>query len=399
MNKRLLALYSAGHFWVDLSCALLLFGTLRSDPDLDLYLMIYNFCAFALQMPLGLLTDRLNRNGAVAAAGCMIVAAAYLSSVPLVTVVTAGAGNALFHLGGGVDVLNVSEIKASALGVFISPGAVGVFLGSFWGKRDVPVLWPAPAGLLMLAAIILWYCRRRFGSSLRSGNAPVNLTARPMDFPTRVRNPVSQPSSPACLTSAPGTGSTTKPMIPATSSLRSKTSSINPPDNTRAGALLLLFLVVVLRSYMGMNQTFSWKSEVQWASILVLALALGKAAGGFLMDAVGSERSAMLTLIPAAILYLASAMPLPGILAVFFFNMTMPVTLWAVARLMPGVKGFSFGFLSFGLYLGFLPSALGLPNLLTAPWVCSVVALVSLALLLAAFTFNSTLRLHARKRR
>ena len=58
MNEWLLSLYSVSHFWVDLSCALLLFRTLLGSPDLALCLLVYNFCAFALQMPFGLLADR-----------------------------------------------------------------------------------------------------------------------------------------------------------------------------------------------------------------------------------------------------------------------------------------------------------------------------------------------------
>ena len=331
MNKRLLSLYSVSHFWVDLSCALLLFRTLLGSPDLALCLLVYNFCAFALQMPFGLLADRLDRNGAVAAAGCILTALAYLSPVSLLTAVTAGVGNALFHLGGGIDVLNVSEKKSAALGVFVSPGAVGLFLGTIWGKGNTPILWIGPAGLLALAAAILWYCRRRFGPGLRSGNAPLELSA-PAGY---------------------------WPMVP-------------------------LFLVVVLRSYMGMNQSFAWKGTGAWALVLVLALALGKTAGGILMDAIGPRRATAGSLGLAAALYLASALPLPGTLAVFLFNMTMSVTLWAVARVMPGAKGFTFGLLTFGLFLGYLPSALVWPSLLSGPWTYAAVALASLALLCPA---------------
>ncbi len=328
MNKRLLALYSAGHFWVDLSCAFLLFRILAASPDMALCLLVYNFCAFALQMPLGLLADRLDRNGAVSAVGCLLTALAYLMQVPMPAAVTAGVGNALFHLGGGIDVLNGSRKKSSALGVFVAPGAAGLFLGTLWGKSRVPALWTGPAGLLIFAAAILLCCRRRYGPSFRSGNAPFNLAA--------------------------------------------------PAGCAR---LVPLFLVVVLRSYMGMNQTFSWKGEGQWALALMLALALGKAAGGFLMDAAGPRKAAAGSLMVAAALYLASALPLPGTLAVFFFNMTMPVTLWEAARVMPGAKGFTFGLLTFGLFLGYLPGALGLPGLLAAPWTRALAALTSLMLL------------------
>ena len=46
----LLALYSLAHFWVDLSCALLAFRSLSASPDFALCLLLYNFCAFALQI-------------------------------------------------------------------------------------------------------------------------------------------------------------------------------------------------------------------------------------------------------------------------------------------------------------------------------------------------------------
>lgn len=328
MTRRpMLALYSATHFWVDLSCALLLFRTLALRPDFPLYLLIYNFCAFALQMPLGLLADRWNRNGLTAAAGCLLISLAYLFPRPGMLAVTAGAGNALFHLGGGIDILNRSGARAASLGVFISPGALGLYLGTLWGKGAALPLWPAPAGLLALAAAILLGCR---AAGFRSQNSPPAL-----------------------------------------------------PPLKRCKPLLPLFLVVALRSYMGMNQSFDWKSQSFWAWALLLALVLGKAAGGFAMDRLGAKKASALSLTGAAALYLLSGFPLPGVLAVLLFNMTMPVTLWAAARALPGAKGLSFGLLTFGLFVGFLPSALGWPNLLQSPWAYAAAALVSLSLLWA----------------
>ena len=53
MKKRTITIYALGHFLVDFSCAYLL---ISSKPSPWLY-VIYNFCAFALQMPIGLLAD------------------------------------------------------------------------------------------------------------------------------------------------------------------------------------------------------------------------------------------------------------------------------------------------------------------------------------------------------
>ena len=153
----LLAIYSLAHFWVDLSCALLLFRTLQGTPEWMVCVLLYNFCAFALQMPLGALADRFDRNGLTAALGCVLVAAAYLLPTGLAMAVTAGMGNALFHLGGGIDVLNRSEKRCAALGVFVSPGALGLYLGTAWGKGISTPLFIGPVVLLVSALLTAGY--------------------------------------------------------------------------------------------------------------------------------------------------------------------------------------------------------------------------------------------------
>lgn len=326
-SKTMLGIYSAAHFWVDLCCAFLVFRTLTDVPEFALCLLLYNFCAFALQMPLGLFADKFNRNGLVAATGCLLVAAAYLSSQPPLTAVIAGCGNALFHLGGGIDVLNTSQKRAAALGIFVSPGALGLFLGTLWGKGTSIPLWPCPITLILISALILLLYRKFFGS-LRSDNAPCDTT--------------------------PANGYA--PLIP-------------------------LFLVVILRSYMGLNQSFVWRSTGYWAITLTVALVLGKAGGGILMDRLGPRKTSAVTLLAAAVLYLFCDIPILGTLAVFLFNMTMPITLWAAAKVTPGCKGFAFGLLTFGLFLGYLPGCLGWQSVLTSPIACALTALISLALL------------------
>ena len=324
-HKPLLALYSLTHFAVDFTCAFLLFRRCAGAADWALGLLLYNFCAFAMQMPLGAAADRLNRNGLLAAGGCAMTAAAVLLPPVLPMAVTAGLGNALFHLGGGLDILNDSAESAAALGLFVSPGALGLSLGTLCGKGAVLPLPLPPLVLLVLAAAIPALCRRTCGS-LRSRNAPPDLTCA-----------------------------------------------------GRPAALAPLFLVVVLRSCVGMQQSFPWQAD--WALALTVMLVLGKALGGFLSHRLGPGRASALSLAGAGLLYLACALPLPGLLAVLLFNMTMPVTLWAAARLLPGAKGFVFGLMTFALFLGFLPSCLGWPPLFAGPAACAAAAVLSLGLL------------------
>jgi len=325
-------LYSGAHFVVDFACAFLMFSRIHSSPDWYLCVLIYNFCAFAMQMPVGVLADRLNRNAWLAAAGCALVALSFgASAFPLAAAVTAGTGNAMFHIGGGVDVLNVSSEKSGPLGVFVSPGAFGIYFGTMLGKSDgLPVL---AVLITLLAASGLILSMRRF---MRCG------FPRNTDF-----------------------------------------SLDTGLSRGMGGATVCLFLVVCLRSWVGTTLGFPWKSMALWSLALICATVCGKAAGGFLADRIGAVRASFLSLGLASVLFIFSNLPLAGVLAVLLFNMTMPVTLWAMARIFPGAKGFSFGLLTFGLFLGFLPSYLGVSMGAFMGWPFAVTSAVSLLLIRA----------------
>lgn len=321
--KRTLTACCAGHFLVDFACAFLLFRALRGEPAWGELLLVYNFCAFAVQMPLGLLADRWDRDALAAAVGVLLVMLAYgLAALPWAAAVAAGLGNAAFHVGGGLEALSLSGERAGPLGLFVAPGAVGLFFGTLLGKGGEFPVWPVPFLLLFTAGALL---------QMRQDRPERRAAAAARSF---------------C------------PALP----------------------LLLLLAVVALRSYVGMTLAFPWKGEGRWALALVLALALGKAAGGYLADRFGFLKTAAVSLALSAVLLLAPGLPACGVAAVFLFNMTMPLTLWASARLLPQTQGFAFGLLTFGLFLGYVPAVFGAPALsgpAAAPW-----ALASLALLL-----------------
>lgn len=320
----MLCVYSAGHFFVDLACALFVLRYGLIGADRLTALLLYNFFAFAVQMPLGVLTDRFGNGRAFSALGCLTVAAsAALRQTPLALCVTAGLGNALFHIGGGHDVLAASDVRAGALGVFVSPGAFGLFLGGLLCATAFPA-WPVLAALALCAAAILRLCPRTAGDDVSvEGEGAHPLTAA-----------------------------------------------------------ALLFLVVCLRSYGGFLFRFPWK-EGAWAWAFVGCVVLGKTAGGWLYDRFGGRATAVGSLVGAAALFLLSAYPAAGCAAVLLFNMTMPVTLRAAADRFPHARGFSFGLLTFALFLGLLPTALGLPEP-TGAAAYGAVCLVSLAALLPA---------------
>lgn len=309
-------IYALVHMAVDLSCAFLVYTYVLGGEQWYLWLLLYNFCAFALQMPIGAAADRLDRNSCVAVGGCAGVLAGLLLGIagfPAGAAVVAGIGNACFHVGGGIDVLNHSERRAAPLGIFVAPGALGIFLGTMLGRAGTEAaVWIG--GLLILSAVVIRAAAGREKLWLSSGNAPFSF------------------------------------LVPS--------SSVSSGRTLMAAACFLA--AVILRSYSGMIQNFPWKETLAGSGfILAGAVVLGKMAGGVLADKWGIQRTAFRSMCAAAVGFLCLVYPAAGILAVFFWNMSMPLTLWAVSKVFPGAKGFGFGLLTFGLFVGFCPAWLG----------------------------------------
>ncbi|MCM1577720.1 MAG: hypothetical protein NC078_02820 [Ruminococcus sp.] len=309
MKKHIMtAAYSVAHFFVDMACAFIIFRSVYDGRGE--ILLYYNFCAFALQMPLGVLFDRYGRGHLGAAAGCALIGAAYpfmsLMGANIMAAVMLGVGNALFHLGGGVYVLD--EYKSSgALGVFVSPGAVGLYLGTVWGK-----------GTKVLPAVMMWV---------------MFIWGAALFLLPKVLRLEDTAGSPAKFTESPG----------------------KMPKGA-VTALVMFTAVVVLRSFGGFTVSLPWKAALQGAALAaVAATALGKAAGGYASDIFGKKAAAAVSMGLAAVLYIFSGNIIAGLFAVFLFNMTMPITLRAAADIMKGGRGFSFGLLTFGLFLGYIP--------------------------------------------
>lgn len=317
-SKYEMPVYAAAHFVVDLACACAVHTHAVGLAEAAVLYLLYNFCAFALQMPLGILVDRLGVGRSFASAGCgLVLMAGMFQQTPWMTILLAGLGNALFHIGAGGAVLERGK-GFSALGLFVAPGALGIWLGGQYGASD-PVYWTA---LLLLALCLA---------------GTIRLCAR-------VR--------------------------------RKSASAVSVHPNARV--CVCLFAVVVLRSYAGLTQQFPWESTTLRAVLLIAGVVCGKAVGGLLADRFGAQRVSLCSLGCAVALYACAAWPPAAILATFLFNMTMPVTLGALADHLPGHRAFAFGALTFALFLGYLPVWLGVRTVLPLP----VVALLSLVLLL-----------------
>lgn len=291
--------YSCLHFLVDFLCAFGMFRFFTGGADAAVNILVYNFCAFALQMPIGATMDCFGDKKPRMPALCALLGVMFTILGPFIHPAILGLGNAMFHVGGGIDVIREDQRlgkQGRLLGTFVAPGALGLFLGG--QLSGTSSIW-LPVLIALVALVSLF-----------------RLPAYEIPEPPK---------------EIPGS------VLPC----------------------LCCFLVVILRSYIGLSVGFSWKTGFLPGLIAVCAVVLGKVAGGFAAARFGSRRTAAVTLLLAALCYLWGEVPVMGVLALLLFNMTMPLTLYQLWLRWPQYPGTVFGALTFGLFLGFLPVALG----------------------------------------
>lgn len=338
----MLVIYSILHFIVDGVCAFAMFGEYGADGA-NAYLF-YNLCAFALQMPIGALIDLVTAKmpgkyiaqkrfySAVTALG-VIVTLAGMYAGPLAL----GFGNALFHEGGGVTSIAEDrrhEMKGRGLGIFVAPGAMGLFVGKIVSEFTslrlyAQSFWIIISILLLLASVVCLYYDERHFLFIETVNEK--------------------------------DGSDTKNAVKEEkNNILSRMAENNSNAKNKESIIMLLlaslgcFAVVIIRSYVGLAVAFDWKSGLTLSFLAVLAVVFGKVAGGFAAAKFGDLKTVLVSLFLAAVCFVFSDIAVFGLLALFLFNMTMPITLYMLVRRMSGLPGFSFGLLTLGLFLGFL---------------------------------------------
>ena len=325
-----LSIYTFMHFIVDLSCIFFLFGMiyvrLASQQQTLLAAVLYNLCAFGLPMGLGLAADAWGRNASVSCLGCFLIMLNYLLvPAPFVSVVIIGIGNGLFHIGGGRQILQdsvgnkhqgnsvqsemVSDRIAGNLwyapsGIFIASGALGVFLGRQMAAAFRRVFFVSMWAALVVCVVILAVCAvREWRGSRRS--------------------------------------------VLSRQQMGKKILLLS----------LLIFLVVIIRSYYGFAAHYTWNNGFLMGLIFTCCVVAGKFTGGILADWLGVFPASVISLGGAGILALFAAdSPVIGCISILLFNMTMPITLTLLMEQWQELPGFAFGALMMALFLGTLPA-------------------------------------------
>lgn len=333
-----LTVYGLSHAAIDASCAAVAFSLLYSKSITNEYfiqlVVMYNVIAFGPQTLFGLLIDKYRCPKLSAISGSIITASAILVSFlsPLYAIILAGIGNALFHVGGGAISLNLTKNKAAAPGIFVAPGALGLIIGTLYGKSGSFTAWPLLIIIAILCALMYY-----------------------IKYPE----------------------------------INYKTDEkIN--TNYFESIILLLLMTIVARSVIGSVVVLPWKSDIFLLATLTSGIVLGKAFGGIIGDKYGWQKVGVISLlISAPLLAFGAAIPDAAILGMFLFNFTMPITLVAISNTLPGRPGFSFGLTTLALIIGVLPTYAGAGSLLSqSPSVFAIIISSAIVLYYALFLYS-----------
>lgn len=299
----IISTYSIGHFYIDFISAfilsLIIFQNKPSIISIASIILIYNIIAFGAQPFFGFLVDQHHEGKLSVITGLLISTAGVLFfSKPLISAILLGIGNAMYHVGGGAIILNLEPTRATYPGIYVAPGAIGLFIGGLLGYMQIKPEIFIPIGIIITTTLIL---------------------------------------------------SIKKISLPKIPKFKENKSNI-------IGIILLLLLIsVCMRALIGYSLNLEWKSIIMLGSVLVLAISSGKFVGGFLADKWGFMKTGMISLIIAApLLTFFQTTPIIVFIGAFCFNLVMPITLTALAQAMPNYKGFVFGLTTLSLIIGYI---------------------------------------------
>ncbi|MHC1769630.1 MAG: hypothetical protein AB9869_36000 [Verrucomicrobiia bacterium] len=331
---RTLAVEMGGfHALVDCGCGAVIYTEVTAGrmphEVLVTFVLTYNLLAFGLQWVLGCLSDLRGTYRAAGAWGAWLVAAAVLvrPSSPWGAAALAGVGNAAFHVGVAGALLPRASGRALEAGLFVGPGALGIFSGVWLGANVIEwdvVMFPLVVG----AGVRLWF-----------------------------RIPAKTP-------------------VPA---------SIEPRSFAALAVVFgALLLSTVIRSGVAGVVVGQWRSSAMAGLLLASAACGGKCLGGWVADRFGWQRTGTMALVASAPFIVAGMHSLAlGVCGILLFQMTMAVTLAGMYRVVPRWPALAFGLPSLALVVGTLPDFIPAFQL-EAPlilWLLAPVILVSAALL------------------
>lgn len=297
-------LLSIGHLVIDLS-GIYLINVQYNEYDFSLivfFFLVYNLIAFGLQPFVGYYADVNNKYFSFVLLGLLLpVIGLLLIDFGIIAIVIATIGNALYHVGGGVISVNLYPNKAAPAGVFVAPGAIGVFLGVYLASKSMSFI----SILIAVISILILLLYVSFKDEI-------------------IKNEYKNISSNFAL------------------------------------IVGLILIIIGIRGFIGSILLFTWANTLTHQVLLVSSIFLGKFFGGIIGDRYGFKKTGIFGLIASVpLLLLGYSIPILGLLGALFFNFTMAITLFLIIDNLGRYKGFAFGLTTLTLVITILPKSFG----------------------------------------
>ena len=296
-------LYFYIHFVVEVVCFFYL-SKISNSPVVWLIPFLYDSFAFVPQGIIGYISDKYPKikMGIIGVlllfVGIMLFS--FLNVSKYITLFIICFGNAFLHISGAENTLKNSNGKLAHSAIFVSGGSFGVISGRLLAKTMIPS-W-----------ILL----------------PFILTIIPFALYADTFNEKDNCDE-----------------------FNYVKKSINPVI-----IILIAFLVVIVRGYMGYGIPTSWNKTVIQNVLLFTFMGIGKALGGILSDTFGIRKVAILsTLLAIPFLCFGDSIMIISLIGVLMFSMTMSITLGILVSVLKKTPGLAFGITTIGLFLGTAP--------------------------------------------
>jgi len=300
------SIYSLCHFIVDFTCSIFILGKLpyiaKTNSEFIISVIIYNFFAFAFQFPLGYILDKIKNYKNIAIVGISLIGLCYLTNFNNIFMLASivGIGNALFHLEGGVNIYSLSDKKAFLNGLFVAPGALGIFLGTTF--HDELIITYLPIILIIFSIALLFLIQKHETDKELEKN------------------------------------------------MKSNVNNFN--------IILIVTLIglsIIIRAIGGSAIIYTWKSGFVLGLIYTLSIVTGKALGGLLADKFGFLKTALLSLACSTIcLMLGYNIHIFAYIGILLFNIPMSITLTILENVLTKKTACAVGLNTMFLFIGYL---------------------------------------------
>lgn len=310
------------HFAIEVASFYLLYSRIAPSSSWIAFALLYDALAFVTQGFFGIIADKFNKIN-FGLIGCIIVLVSLIMQQDIVALIFVGLGNALAHIGGAQRTLKTSERKILPTSLFVGGGSFGVITGQLLGMAKNKALLIVPIVLIIVAIVILVSISKLY--IIEEKQWKLKIT---------------------------------------------KNHSIST-------TLILAFLIVAIRAYIGYAIPTEWNKTKMQAILLFFTMGAGKILGGVFCDLIGYRTTALISSVLSLpfLLFGNSNMSL-SLIGIGLFSMTMPITISMLISLLPKQPCLSFGISTVALFIGTLPAFFIRPNSLFAHQITVLILII-----------------------